>query len=91
MPKPTPATYTTLRKNIAQLLSEGRERAEQAVERERVRTYSEIGKLIHEHLLSAQTRLRRFTLTTRSLASTTHSPVIVSRSPKIARLTHSTS
>ena len=56
MPKIATNTYATLRKNIAHLLTEGRERAEQAVERERVRTYNEIGKLIHEHLLSAQTR-----------------------------------
>ena len=56
MAKPAANTYTTLRTQIAHLLTEGRERAERAVERERVRTYSEIGKLIHEHVLSTQDR-----------------------------------
>lgn len=54
--QPVKSTYPTLRKQVAQLLSQGRTRAQRAVERERVRTYREVGRLIHEHLLDRQDR-----------------------------------
>lgn len=50
------STYPVLRRQVAQLLAEGRERAQLAVENERVRTYHAIGHLLHEHLPANQNR-----------------------------------
>ncbi len=44
-------TYSVLRDEIAQILSAGKERARQAVEREKARTYWEVGGLLQAHLL----------------------------------------
>jgi endonuclease YncB( thermonuclease family) len=51
MPTPDQA-YTKLLKSLIQVLAEGKLRAQQAVERERVATYHEVGRLIDTHLLS---------------------------------------
>ncbi|MCZ6632140.1 MAG: DUF1016 N-terminal domain-containing protein, partial [bacterium] len=48
--------YAELRDQIAQILTEGKERARRAVERETVRTAWEIGHLVHNHLLSESDR-----------------------------------
>src|SRR3989338_9308896 len=48
--------YVTLRNRVREALRLGRVRAEEAVEREKVRTSWEIGKLIHEHILSNRAR-----------------------------------
>ena len=45
------SSYTTLRNQVREALRLGRERAEQAVEHEKVRTSWEVGKLINEHIL----------------------------------------
>ena len=47
-----PATYTALRDEILQVLQEGKERARRAVEREKVITYKEVGRMLHEHILA---------------------------------------
>ena len=44
-------TYSALRDKVAKVLSAGKERARQAVEREKARTYWEVGGLIQAHLL----------------------------------------
>lgn len=50
------AEYSTLRTRVREAIRLGRRRAEEAVEREKVRTSWEIGKLIHEHILLNKTR-----------------------------------
>ena len=50
------ATYTVLRQSVAEVLQAGKERARQAVEAVRVETYSEVGQLIHAHVLAHQDR-----------------------------------
>ena len=52
--KPNPLiinTYSALRDEVAKVLSAGKERARQAVEREKARTYWQVGGLIQAHLL----------------------------------------
>ena len=44
-------SYSELKRRVREALAEGRERAADAVERERVRTAWEVGKLILEHIL----------------------------------------
>ncbi len=44
-------SYTELKHRVREALARGRERAADAVEREKVRTSWEVGKLIHEHIL----------------------------------------
>jgi endonuclease YncB( thermonuclease family) len=48
--------YATLRNRVREALQRGRARAEETVEREKVRTSWEIGKLIHEHILLNRAR-----------------------------------
>lgn len=48
--------YKTLRSQVRAAINAGKIRAQDAVERERVRTAWEIGKLIHEHILLNQAR-----------------------------------
>ena len=48
--------YTALRNRVREALRLGRERAERAVEQEKVRTSWEIGKLINEHILLNKAR-----------------------------------
>lgn len=48
---PVPTSYPTLRDEILRLLQEGKERARLAVEREKVRTYWEIGRILDAHIL----------------------------------------
>ncbi len=43
--------YVELKRRVREALVRGRERAQDAVEREKVRTSWEIGRLIHEHIL----------------------------------------
>ena len=54
----TPARqgYRQLRDDVLAILEEGKERARQAVERERVRTYWAVGDVLHTHLLGHQDR-----------------------------------
>ena len=47
---PVPSDYTVLREEILQIISAGKDRARSAVEREKVRTYWEIGRVLHGHL-----------------------------------------
>ena len=42
--------YNQLKTKVSQVLLEGKERARQAVERERVRSYHEVGGLMHDYL-----------------------------------------
>ncbi len=42
--------YSELRSHVSQVLSEGKERARQAVEQERVRTYWELGGVLVDYL-----------------------------------------
>ncbi len=49
-------TYSALRGEVAKVLSAGKERARQAVEREKVRTYWEVGGLIQAHLLAIKAK-----------------------------------
>lgn len=57
MSKPTETrTYRQLRRTVASLLEEGRERARQAVERERAITYWRVGEAIHTHALGEAPR-----------------------------------
>jgi endonuclease YncB( thermonuclease family) len=51
-----PKSYNTLRRSVAEILAEGRQRAEQAVEQEKVTTYWEVGKVLQEHLLDHRDR-----------------------------------
>lgn len=50
------ASYGELERRVRATLAEGRERAADAVERERVRTSWEVGKLIDEHILQHKER-----------------------------------
>jgi len=52
----TPQTYTQLLSAVRQSLAAGRERALQAVDREKVRTAWEVGKLIVDHILLKKER-----------------------------------
>ena len=47
-------TYTELRSRVREAIAQGKERAADAVEREKVRTCWEVGKLINEHVLLNQ-------------------------------------
>lgn len=47
----TIGSYSELKRRVREALARGRERAQEAVERERVKTCWEIGKLIQEHIL----------------------------------------
>ena len=53
---PIANTYSALRGEVAKVLSAGKERARQAVEREKVRTYWEVGGLIQAHLLAIKAK-----------------------------------
>ena len=48
--------YSRLRTEIVQTLASGKEQARRAVEALRVETYSQVGRLIHDHLLGHQER-----------------------------------
>jgi endonuclease YncB( thermonuclease family) len=50
------SSYPSLRREILQLLEQGKERARLAVEREKVRTYWEIGRVLSAHLLANKER-----------------------------------
>lgn len=52
------ALYAELRRRVREALSRGRERAEDAVEREKVRTSWEVGRLIDEHVLLHKNRAK---------------------------------
>ena len=52
MSTPDLTNYRSLLESVSTALAEGRLRAEQAVEHERLATYHEVGRLIHEHLLA---------------------------------------
>lgn len=52
----TIGSYSELKKRVREALAKGRERAQDAVEREKVRTSWEIGKLIQEHILLNKAR-----------------------------------
>ena len=54
---PVPSDYTVLREEILQIISAGKDRARAAVEREKVRTYWEIGRVLHGHLRHWNRRL----------------------------------
>ncbi|OGG49509.1 MAG: hypothetical protein A3F84_08585 [Candidatus Handelsmanbacteria bacterium RIFCSPLOWO2_12_FULL_64_10] len=54
--QPVLATYPALREEVVQILQEGKERARQAVEREKVQTYWEVGRVLHTHLLAYRER-----------------------------------
>ena len=45
------ADYEKLRNQIVQMLQAGKERAQQAVEEETLRTYHEIGLLLNDYIL----------------------------------------
>ena len=49
-------TYPALRDAILQVLEAGKERARQAVEREKVVTYQQVGRILHEHFLEHKER-----------------------------------
>ena len=53
---PVPSDYTVLRQEILQIISAGKDRARAAVEREKVRTYWEIGRVLHGHFLNHKGR-----------------------------------
>ena len=53
-----PSSYPSLRREILQLLEQGKERARLAVEREKVRTYWEIGRVLSAHILANRERAR---------------------------------
>jgi hypothetical protein len=48
--------YAVLHQEIRQVLLQGKERARQAVEQEKVRTYWEVGQRLHSHFLQHQER-----------------------------------
>jgi len=50
------SAYPTLRKTVQTILSEGRIRAARAVERQKVATYWEVGRVIGDHLLEEKDR-----------------------------------
>ena len=49
-------SYGLLRAALTSVLQEGKERAQEAVERVRVETYSRAGRLIHQHILTRKDR-----------------------------------
>ena len=49
-------TYPALRDGILRVLEAGKERARQAVEREKVVTYQQVGRILHEHFLAHKER-----------------------------------
>ena len=49
-------TYPALRNGIVRVLEEGKERARQAVEREKVVTYQQVGRILHTHFLAHKER-----------------------------------
>ena len=51
-----PTTYAAMRDEILRVLQEGKERARRAVEREKVITYKEVGRMLHEHILAHRER-----------------------------------
>ncbi len=53
---PTPTDYPQLHQHILQLITEGKDRAREAVEREKVQTYWEIGRVLHTHFLQQKDR-----------------------------------
>lgn len=55
MPSPL-RTYEELRRHIEELFIEGKKRAQEALEREKVRTYWQIGKSIDRHVLESGKR-----------------------------------
>lgn len=52
----TSTTYNALRGEIVQILEAGKERARQAVEQEKVRSYWEVGRVLRHHLLRHKDR-----------------------------------
>ena len=48
--------YPSLRQEVVRLLLSGRQRAQQAVEREKAQTYWEIGRRLHAHVLANRAR-----------------------------------
>ena len=54
--EPVPTTYAALRHEIVQVFLEGKERARQAVEQEKLRTCWEVGDRLHQHLLQQRDR-----------------------------------
>ena len=48
---PVPPDYTVLREESLQFISAGKDRAQTAVDREKVGTYWEIGRVLHGHFL----------------------------------------
>lgn len=54
-----PEPYVALRAEVQRLIEAGKGRARDAVERERLRTYWEIGKTLHDHL-QAQTTVKGY-------------------------------
>ena len=53
---PVVAGYRSLRTRVTGILQEGKTRAARAVERELVRTYWQVGDVLHRHLLANQER-----------------------------------
>ena len=53
---PTPTDYHQLHQHILQLITEGKDRARAAVEREKIQTYWEIGRVLHTHFLQHKDR-----------------------------------
>jgi endonuclease YncB( thermonuclease family) len=53
---PSPSTYPALREEVLRALQEGKERARQAVEHEKVQTYWEVGRILRTHLLAHRER-----------------------------------
>ena len=53
---PSTQDYNGLRTRVAGILEEGKNRAARAVERELVRTYWQVGDVLHRHLLANQDR-----------------------------------
>jgi len=55
-PVPSVSTYPALREEVLRTLLEGKERARQAVEHEKVQTYWEVGRVLRTHLLAHRER-----------------------------------
>ena len=54
--QPATTDYASLREDVVRLLLGGRERAQEAVEREKAQTYWEIGRRLHTHVLANKAR-----------------------------------
>ncbi len=52
---PVQTPYPALKAEVIRILQAGKERARQAIEREKVRTYWQVGRLLHEHLPAHKT------------------------------------